>query len=102
MLHDCFRFKQPTSAQLEPLMEALHIMTGAAWSYSTVSDTILYCAMQCSLMYWTVAPAMDKEYGGIFAASLTCDVKLCLCQLTHHGAGNHNHDSHACLTDSAK
>ncbi len=28
MLHDCFGFKQPSSPQLEPLMEALHIMTG--------------------------------------------------------------------------
>ena len=44
-------------------MEALHIMTGAAWSYNSIlSYTMLYYAMQCTLLYWTVALAMDKTW----------------------------------------
>ena len=102
MLHDCFRFKQPSSPHLALLMEALHIMTGIPISYSTLSYTTLYCAMQCTHLYWTLAPGIEKEYSNMVAASLTCDVTFCPCQLMHHNAGNHHCDTHACLNDSVK
>ena len=81
-------------------MEALHILTGAAWSYSILCYTTLHCTMQCTLLYWTVALAMDKDDGDMVVASLTCEVTFCLCQLMHHSADNHNPDSHTHLTDS--
>ncbi|DBA87444.1 TPA: hypothetical protein ACH3X1_004485 [Trebouxia sp. C0004] len=38
MLHDCFKFKQPSSPQLEALMEALHILTGDKLSIALVES----------------------------------------------------------------
>ena len=83
-------------------MEALHIMTGITISHSTLSYTTLYCAMQWTLLYWTVALKMDRLYCNMVAASLTCDVTFCLGQLMHHNAGNHYRDTHACLSDGVK
>ncbi len=47
MLHECFRFKQPSSVQLEPLMEALHILIGIiiAAFVTVVGDC--YCCSCC-------------------------------------------------------
>ena len=66
-----------------------------------------YCAIphftaRCSALvwYWTVALVVDKDYRDMVAASLTCEVNFCLCQLMHHSADNHNRDSHTHLTDS--
>ncbi len=83
-------------------MEALHILTGAAWSYSALFYTMLYCTMPCTLLCWTLAPGIEKEHSNMVAASLTCDVTFCPCQLMHHNAGNHHRDTHACLSDSVK
>lgn len=72
-------------------MEALHIMTGIPISYNTLHYDTLHCLMQCMLVYWTLpCISNDTEYGNMVAAPLTCDVKLCVCRLVHHNAGNHN------------
>jgi len=83
-------------------MEALHIMTGAAWSYSTLHYILLHGAVHPFVLDFNLCNGQSVWYCNMVAASLTCDVTFCLCQLMHHRAGNRNLDSHACLTDSVK